>query len=81
MGQGPKYFAEKLNQCLDESEAPKHVRERANVLSKMLDIPKQQAFSLLEGHIMPNDELLQDIADEFEVEKEWLCGDSEATTS
>lgn len=69
-----KDFAEKINKCLDESEAPAPVRERAGILSKMLDIPKQQAWSMLEGHVIPEHSLLQRIAVEFEVDLKWLCG-------
>jgi len=69
-----KDFAEKINKCLDESDAPALVRERAGILSKMLDIPKQQAWSILEGHIIPEHSLLQRIAVEFEVDVKWLCG-------
>ena len=69
-----KDFAEKLNKCLDESEAPALVRERAGILSKLLDIPRQQAWSILEGHIVPEHTLLQRIAVEFEVDLKWLCG-------
>lgn len=69
-----KEFAEKLNKCLDESEAPTRVRERAGILSKMLDIPKQQAWSMLEGQVLPEQTLLQRIAVEFEVDMKWLCG-------
>jgi hypothetical protein len=73
--QTAKYFAERLNSCLDETGAPVNVRERAAVLSKMLDIPKQQAWSLLEGHLLPNHDLIVKIAAEFEVDPEWLSGD------
>lgn len=73
--QSPKYFADRLNQCLDENDAPANVRERSIVLSKMLDISKQQAFSLLEGHQLPDAELLQKIAAEFEVDPNWLSGE------
>jgi hypothetical protein len=69
-----KDFAEKLNKCLDESEAPALVRERASILSKLLDIPKQQAWSILEGHLLPEHSILQRIAVEFEVDVKWLCG-------
>lgn len=69
-----KDFAEKLNKCLDESEAPGLVRERASILSKLLDIPKQQAWSILEGHAIPEPSILQRIAAEFEVDLKWLCG-------
>lgn len=71
-----KQFAARLNRCLDESGAPSQIRERAAVLSKMLDIPKQQAWSLLQGQIIPNDDLLLKIANEFEIEPQWLCGET-----
>lgn len=71
----PKQFAQRLNHCLDETDAPVSVRERAVILSKMLDIPKQQAWSLIEGHLLPDQVLLQRIADEFEVDPKWFSGD------
>ena len=75
MQQAARHFAEKLNNCLDDSGAPSQVRERAVILSKMLHIPKHQAFSLLEGHIIPDTSLLQKIASEFEVDPKWLSGE------
>lgn len=63
-----KYLAEQLNKSLDDLRTPSSVRERAAILSKMLDIPKQQAFTLLEGHLIPDDNLLQLIASEFEID-------------
>lgn len=74
MSYNAKDFAEKINKCLDESDAPALVRERASILSKMLDIPKQQAWSMLEGQVIPEHSLLQRIAIEFEVDLKWLCG-------
>jgi len=68
-------FAEKLNSCLDSIDAPASARERAAILSKMLDIPKQQAWSLVEGQLVPEKELLQKIADEFEVDLLWLSSE------
>jgi hypothetical protein len=69
-----KEFAAKLHKCLDESDAPSLLRERAGILSKMLDIPRQQAWSILEGQLIPEHSLLQRIAAEFEVDVKWLCG-------
>lgn len=74
MIQNTKLFAERLNACLDESGASANTRERAANLSKLLDISKQQAWSLLEGHQFPDEFLLQQIANEFEVDVEWLSG-------
>lgn len=69
-----KEFATRLNASLDESEAPAQIRERSAILSKMVDIPRQQAWSLLEGHIIPSLDLLVRIAEEFEVDVHWLSG-------
>lgn len=75
MHQSAKHFAEKLNRCLDDTDAPHSSRERAAILSKMLDIPKQQAWSLLEGQQIPDHDLIQKIAAEFEVDLKWLSGE------
>jgi hypothetical protein len=70
-----KHFSERLNKILDELDMPTPVRERALLLSKMLDIPKQQAWSLLDGHMVPDADLLERIATELEVEPLQLTGD------
>lgn len=75
MPQTPKLFAERLNQCLDDTDAPDSIRERASILSKMTDIPKQVAWSIVEGHQFPEPSLVQKIAAEFEVDPKWLSGE------
>ena len=72
----PREFSKRLSQCLDDTGAPAHARERAIILSKLLDIPKHLAWSLLEGQQLPDKELLQKIASEFEVEPQWLSGEN-----
>jgi hypothetical protein len=71
-----KHFAERLNQCMDEIGAPVALRERAVILSKMLEIPKHQAWTLLEGHLT-DESLIEKIAHEFEVDLKWLSGEDE----
>ena len=66
VAQTAKEFASKLNKCLDETGAPAQMRERSNILSKMLDIPKHQAWGLLDGQQLPEQALLHQIAEEFE---------------
>jgi hypothetical protein len=73
--QRARYFADKLNDCLDDMDAPPSTRERAIILSKMLDIPKQEAFRLLQGSQPPAPELLQKLASEFDIDMKWLSGD------
>ena len=75
MAHSAKYFAERLNSCLDETNAPIQIRERAAILSKLFAIPKHQAWNLLEGYQIPDPELLQQIAKEFDVDSKWLSGE------
>lgn len=70
-----KNFAQRLNHCLDETGAPRPMRERAAILSKLIDVPKHQAWSYLEGHQLPEKDILQQIANEFEVDPKWLTGE------
>jgi hypothetical protein len=72
--QQTKHFAKQLNKALDNIEAPSAIRERAIVLSKILDIPKQDAWALLEGQQLPSEALLQKTATELEVDVAWLLG-------
>ena len=67
-------FANRLNECLDSADTPSQIRERAVILSKVLDLPRQQAWSLLEGHVIPDLDVLCRIAEEFEVDVHWLAG-------
>lgn len=73
--QSIKHFAERLNSCLDDMGAPGPIKERAVVLGKMLNIPRQQAWALLEGHQIPDRDFLLEIANEFEVDPDWLAGE------
>lgn len=70
-----KLFSERLHHCLDETGAPPSIRERSVILSKMTDIPKQLAFSMLDGHQLPPADMITKIATEFEVDVAWLSGE------
>lgn len=74
MAYTPRQFADKLNHCLDDMDAPKGDRERAGILSKLIGIPRHISHSLLQGHKMPEDELIERLAIEFDVETQYLCG-------
>lgn len=69
-----KLFADRLNQCLNDTGAAASLRERSTILSRMLDISKHQAWVLLEGQQLPDTSLLEKIANEFEVDVVWLSG-------
>jgi hypothetical protein len=64
-----KQFADSLNKSLDDLDVPIQIKERATILSKMLGIPKQHAWNLLEGTQMPDNELLERIKAEIEIEE------------
>jgi hypothetical protein len=66
-----KPFAEKLNKSLDEIGVPNN-KERPAILSKMLDIPRQLAWNLLEGYTLPTQELLERLVSEFEIDPDVL---------
>ncbi len=68
MQQIAKQFADALNQSLDELSVPTNIKERASILGRMLQIPKQQAWGLLEGHLVPDNELLKQMATELELD-------------
>ena len=72
MQQIAKHFAARLNKILDDLGMPVPPRERALSLSKMLDIPKHQAWGLIDGHIIPDAELVERLATELDVDAESL---------
>jgi hypothetical protein len=69
-----RLFSERLNQALDEIGAPEHHDERVEVFSKLIKIPRFKAEALLNGLMMPDETLLTQLANEFEVSEAWLLG-------
>lgn len=72
-----KQFADKLNKELDGIDVPSLTQERVDVLAKLLKIPRFKAEAILNGLALPDDELLNRLADELEINKEWLLGKSD----
>jgi hypothetical protein len=72
-----KEFAERLNKELDAIGAPPRVVDRIEVFAKLVKIPKFKAEAFLDGITVPDAVLLERIADEFEVNSDWLIGKSE----
>lgn len=62
-----KKLAHKINKSLDEIGVPENNKQRIAIFSKMLDISKQQAWSLLEGQLNPDQKILEKIANELEI--------------
>lgn len=72
MQQSTKHFSEQLNRCLDDLGMPSGIRERAVLLSKMINIPKQQAWALLEGQLLPDEQTLKQLSSELEVDMDYF---------
>ncbi|MDX1837532.1 hypothetical protein DIZ81_06310 [Legionella taurinensis] len=72
-----KQFAERLNRELDAIGVPLRSDERIEVFSKLIKIPKFKAEAMLNGITVPDDTLLKLLAEELEVNPDWLIGKSE----
>ena len=81
MTQTPKEFAEKLNKCLDQMDAPASLRERSLVLKKMFKISEEQAIKLVDGKQVPDKALIEKMAEEFEEDVKWLSGEKSQDTN
>jgi hypothetical protein len=62
-----KQIAIKVNKSLDSLGVPVNTRERATILSKLLDITKPQAWGLIEGLAFPDITVLKKLASELEI--------------
>ncbi len=72
-----KQFSDRLNKELDSIGVPLHNEERVEVFSKLIKVPKFKAEAFLNGLTLPDATLLNFIADELEVNPDWLIGKSE----
>lgn len=72
-----KQFSERLNKELDGIGVPLLRNERIDVFAKLMKVPKFKAEALLNGITLPDATLLDLLAEELEVNGEWLIGKSE----
>lgn len=72
-----KQFADRLNKELDNIGVPLLSNERVTVFAKLLKIPRFKAESFLNGFAIPDTNLLIILADELEVNADWLLGKSD----
>lgn len=70
-----KCFSERINKELVSAGFPNNEKEKLEAFAKVFHVSPYMADSLLHGKMMPSKELLDAIAEEFEVSKSWLCGD------
>lgn len=69
-----KQFSERLHQELDKMDVPKHYDERVEAFAKLVKVPRFQAETILNGQIPTDDDLINRIALELEVDRDWLFG-------
>ena len=72
-----KRFAERLNDELDIIGVPQFTQERIDIFAKLLKVPKFKAEALLNGITTPDENLLTTLAEELEVNADWLLGKSD----
>ena len=70
-----KQFTERLHQQLDEIGLPQREDERIDAFAKLFHQSRFNASNILAGKIMPDQDLLEQLANEFEVSVAWLLGE------
>ena len=72
-----RVFVERLQGCLDEIGLPEPQSERLEAFAKLLSVPRFKAEAILGGHILSDDPLISELAEELEVSVAWLSGKEE----
>lgn len=67
-------FTLRINKELNEAGFPTDLRERTRAFAKAFHVSRHTANQILNGTSIPNPELLELIAKEFEVTQDWLLG-------
>lgn len=73
---GNKQFSERLNKELDEMGVPAQRDERVTVFAKLIKVPRFKAEAILDGSVAVKAPLIDILADELEVNADWLIGKS-----
>ena len=69
-----KLFSERLNAELDEIGMPQRTSERVETFAKWVDVPKFKAQAMLNGSVLPDEQVLAFLARQLEVSVSWLLG-------
>lgn len=72
-----RQFSERLNKELDNIGVPERTEERVEVFAKLIKVPRFKAEAILNGTFVLDPPLLQLLAQELEVNGDWLIGKSE----
>lgn len=74
---GNKQFCERLNKELDAIGVPQRSDERVEVFAKLLKVPRFKAEAILNGNVHLESPLIDVLAEELEVNVDWLLGKSD----
>jgi hypothetical protein len=69
----PNVFKQRFNKLLDEAEVPTEQSARIEAVARIFALKRHQVAAMLNGKI-PDQDLLERIAGEFEVKATWLHG-------
>lgn len=72
-----KVFAERFNRELVAFNLPDEPSDKIKAISKVFEISRHLANSLILGYTLPSDEQLDRIARILEVCPDWLCGNAD----
>ena len=72
-----RQFSERLNKELDSIGVPERSDERVEVFAKLIKVPRFKAEAILNGSFVIDGPLLELLAQELEVNADWLIGKSD----
>jgi hypothetical protein len=70
-------FKKRLNDSLDSLELPPLGHERNRAFAIMFNLKIWESAAILNGHILPNPTLLNNIAAELDIDVSWLSGETD----
>jgi len=71
-----KKIAEQINKLLDRADVPENDTERVEAFSQIFDLPRFESRKIINGLTIPSQDLLESIAEEFEVSVTWITGEN-----
>ncbi len=70
----PHVFFERLHQELDQNGLPQDEKGRMEAFAKIFNFKQMQCKSILYGNVPPAPDVIEQIAEEFELDAKWLAG-------
>ena len=70
-----RIFSDRLHHELNAIGMPERYDERIETFAKVFKTPRYKAEAILNGNVKPDEQLLQKLAQELEVNADWLLGE------